>query len=949
MILVALALTVLTGFSGLVYEVTWQRYLAVLLGSHSEATAAVLAIFLGGLSVGYALFGAVTHRVVQGNPGAGRRRLLLLYGSVEAGIGLYALAFPWLFRGAQGVSLLVPLGSAGLGFGFDIVLAALLIGPPTVLMGGTIPILTQALSRDLTDATRLHAWVYAFNTAGAFAGAVAAGFVLIERLGLDGVLYAMGALNLVAGGTFLALQRLASGSATPARAASAAPSHFASYAVVALLAGFAMMAIQTVLNRIGGLAFGTSHFTFATIVGCFVLCIALGSFAVSALSRIPRTLIVGSQWVLVALLVLLYLVLPDATYWAHALRALFRDQDAGFLPFHLAVGLAWLAVLLLPVSLSGALLPLLFHHLRREVEDLGGVAGRLYSWNTVGSLLGALVGGYALLFWLDLHHVFRVALAALVLGASLLTVRVLRTSPGPVALLITVPVLVGLAALPEWSPQRLSAGLFRQRMPQALTFAGPEAFFAQPDESEILFYDDDPTSSVTVKEVPFGRGTTRAILTDGKPDGALVVDYVTMALAAVLPALFSEDPSRAFVIGWGTGVTAGELAALEECEEVLVAEISQGVLDAAPLFDHGNLEASRNPKIVPLRSDAYRALLRSPGEYGVIVSEPSNPWRVGVEMLYSREFLTAARDRLAPGGVYAQWLHLYEVDLETIEIVFATYASVFEQVSVWYTIGPDVLLLGFPSEPDLDPARLEARLGRPDFAAALKRLGLRSAAGLLAHELLPIGTLHAARVEAPLHALLRPILSHQAARAFFSGLPVDLPKLTRPASEAMGRQASLLRRYGLGEDGRLSETVLAEATLETCRRARALECATLLAYWEYNWPGSPLRARVLARARAEPNVSAHLAPDRLATLVALYEPGSQRPEGYRARLASARTATERYGRYYHHAAPFEREALRAAWDGCEAALGPDPPCRAGRRQAESALGPLGRRVAPAAR
>jgi hypothetical protein len=106
---------------------------------------------------------------------------------------------------------------------------------------------------------------------------------------------------------------------------------------------------------------------------------------------------------------------------------------------------------------------------------------------------------------------------------------------------------------------------------------------------------------------------------------------------------------------------------------------------------------------------------------------------------------------------------------------------------------------------------------------------------------------------------------------------------------------------------------------------------------------------VLARARAEPNVSAHLAPDRLATLVALYEPGSQRPEGYRARLASARTATERYGRYYHHAAPFEREALRAAWDGCEAALGPDPPCRAGRRQAESALGPLGRRVAPAAR
>ena len=58
--LAALLLTVLTGFSGLVYEVAWQKYLATLLGSHSEATAAVLAIFLGGLSAGYAMFGGLT-------------------------------------------------------------------------------------------------------------------------------------------------------------------------------------------------------------------------------------------------------------------------------------------------------------------------------------------------------------------------------------------------------------------------------------------------------------------------------------------------------------------------------------------------------------------------------------------------------------------------------------------------------------------------------------------------------------------------------------------------------------------------------------------------------------------------------------------------------------------------------------------------------------------------
>ena len=132
-------------------------------------------------------------------------RLLVVYGLVEAGIGIYVFLFPRLFRGVQALSLWVPHGSAGLGFVFDVALAAVLIGPPTVLMGGTIPILTQALARCLADATRFHAFVYAFNTAGAFVGALAAGFFLIPELGLVRVMYAMGAVNLGAGAIFLYL------------------------------------------------------------------------------------------------------------------------------------------------------------------------------------------------------------------------------------------------------------------------------------------------------------------------------------------------------------------------------------------------------------------------------------------------------------------------------------------------------------------------------------------------------------------------------------------------------------------------------------------------------------------------------------------------------------------------------------------------------------------------
>ena len=138
---VALLLTVLTGFSGLVYEVTWQKYLATLLGSHSEATAAVLGLFLGGLAIGYSLFGALTRRLVARaqRPGRGAP-LLLVYGAVESSASACSRSpFPGLFRAVQALSFLLPHANPGLGFALDVALSPLLVLPPAILMGGTIP------------------------------------------------------------------------------------------------------------------------------------------------------------------------------------------------------------------------------------------------------------------------------------------------------------------------------------------------------------------------------------------------------------------------------------------------------------------------------------------------------------------------------------------------------------------------------------------------------------------------------------------------------------------------------------------------------------------------------------------------------------------------------------------------------------------------------------------
>jgi predicted membrane-bound spermidine synthase len=911
----ALVLTALTGASGLVYQVAWQKYLAVLLGSHSEAICAVLGIFLGGLALGYALFGALARRLAAGPRGTAA--LLGAYGVVEAAIGLYAFAFPPLFRAAQAASLALPHEPALLSFGLDVALCALLLGPPTVLMGGTIPLLTQGLARSLEDATRFHALVYASNTAGAFAGALAAGFALVPALGLAGSLRAMGFVNLGAGLLFLLLARRAqpapaTGAAAPA--ASLPPAVFRSYALVALLAGFAMMTLQTTANRLGALALGASHATFAMVVAAFVLCIALGSGAVSLLPRIPRGLAALSQWLLVAWLLFAYPAVADLPFHTHLLRLALWQADPTL--FQAAV-FAWLlAVAVLPLGLSGALLPLLFHELRRAEADLGDTAGRLYAWNTLGSLLGALLGGYALLFWLDLHATWRLAALALAAGAALLSARTLPRGRALGAAGLAAAALAA-AALPPWPAERLTAGLFRSQLPATAFAQGPDAWFEASREpfgpaGPVRFHDDDPAATVSVFATRHGGRAGLSIATNGKSDGNTPGDDATMVLAALLPALFAERCERAFVIGWGTGITVGELAALATTREVVVAEISPAVMAAAPLFAARNRDPLASPKTRVLHSDAYRALLRSAGEFDVIVSEPSNPWTMGVEMLFSLEFLQAAKAKLAPGGVYAQWFHTYETDDATVELVLRTYRAAFGAVAVWRTRSTDLLLLGFADPgraPDL--AELEARFARADLRAQLGDLGLTSLPQLLAHEVLPLGVVHALELPGPLHTLLHPILSHTAAHAFYRRSSGALPAgLARAAAEAGARGAWLARwRAAHG----LSDAERSSVALEACALDLS-HCATLFAHWLYEAPQSPALAAALARARAHERVASALEPAHLARLASLF--GADATAGMAPSHALARDLARVYAKYYHHAAPFPAGSLHAAFERC---------------------------------
>jgi spermidine synthase len=202
-LLILTACVALSGAAGLVYEVVWSRYLGLLIGSSTVAHTVVLAVFMGGLALGNSVFGRFADRTA---------RPLFAYGLLELGIAGWAVVFVVGWPGASALYLSIgrALGpeSGGL-LWIKLALGVLLLLPPTVLMGGTIPLLSRfVVSRDDEIGARV-ALLYFLNTAGAVLGCAAAGFWWIESLGLPGTLWLAAAFNTVVGAVTLALSQSA--------------------------------------------------------------------------------------------------------------------------------------------------------------------------------------------------------------------------------------------------------------------------------------------------------------------------------------------------------------------------------------------------------------------------------------------------------------------------------------------------------------------------------------------------------------------------------------------------------------------------------------------------------------------------------------------------------------------------------------------------------------------
>gem|GEM_PF-1974472 len=772
----ALVLTFFTGFTALVYEVTWHFYLANLLGSQARSTSIILAAFLGGLAVGYNLFGKFSR---DRSP----RDLVMLCGVLEAGIGVWALIFPLLHLVFWKVQFVTLAGASNIVT--DLGVAVGLVGIPTVMMGASLPLLTQGLSLGVADAGPFHAKVYVVNTLGAFAGTACAGFLLVPWLGLSTTMLLMGLINCFVGAFFVVLSlRLsrqpvsALSEAAPAEEVSlrsvSAWKRVALLGGVACLAGFVSITFQTVLIRVVALSIGASVYAFSMVVSAFVLALALGAWIIAE-RRFCRISLVWNQVLIVLGLVAIYFIVPYLPYLGHVFRTLLTSQPPNFWIFYAVVFTSVCVLILIPVGAMGATLPLSFKALADRAEMLGQRVGLVYGANTLGCVVGAVIGGYLSLYYFNLDGVLRICITV---GAVLIAMTVWLSQPR--GKLFLYGLACAALALPHlfdsWPQMALGRGTFRMTSATEKTYSGFTAFYKEFMGTQwVEAYKDDPNSTIAVL---YSSGGSKSILVNGKSDGSTGGgDRVTTKLMAHLPALLQTSSSRlGAVIGFGTGITVGSLARYEELDRVDILEISTAVKEFAPRFDPFNAEASKNSKIRWQLGDAYRFLMGSNEKYAVIASEPSNPWVGGVERLYSKEFYELAKSKLAPGGIYAQWFHTYSISDPTLALVMNTFKASFPDVHV-FERGADMVLLG--SVEPLDKAAFKGtyeRFERKWIVDDLADIRFSSLQQLLNEEVwIPWGAIVG---KYPFHTLDKPKLSYWAGRDFFLEKTAEVRKLS---------------------------------------------------------------------------------------------------------------------------------------------------------------------------
>lgn len=700
MLSVFVAIFALSGFSGLIYESIWSHYLKLFLGHSSYAQVLVLAIFMGGMAIGSALAARFSNRLTN---------LILWYGIVEGIIGLFGLVFHSLFVAVQSAafeSIFPALEASWLVHTVKWTIGSLMILPQSILLGATFPLLTAGLLRRFPgNSGKTLATLYFINSFGAAIGVLTNAFVLIPSIGLPGAVLSAGLINIFLAFTVYFLskgdhypapkQTISSGAGVSVAAGSVNSYLLA----IAAFTGLASFMYEIGWIRMLTMVLGGSTHSFEIMLSAFILGLAIGGFWIrKKIDRFDNPLLVlGIIQLVMGAFAAMTIPLYNQTYelMGMVVEALSRS-DSGYLLYTIfSYGIS--LIIMLPATIcAGTTLPLAtFIMLKGKSGD--SAIGKIYAWNTVGSILGVVLAIQLVMPLMGLKWVIGLgALVDILLGLYIIfRVRISLQQHKPQLALVTISLVV-ILSLPF-------LGLDTQKMASGVYRYGRSAFSL----GDIVFHKDGKASTVAVRVV----GDKVALLNNGKPDAALNLktdtqkstakntgDEPTMVLAGTLPYVYRPDASAIANIGLGSGLTAHVLLHNEDLEYLDTVEIERAVYEAAELFRPRVENLYSDPRSRVIIEDAKTYFATSGQKYDAIVSEPSNPWVSGVSGLFSTEFYHEVKRYLKPNGVLVQWMQIYEISPELVATVYLALRENFTDIHLYQIAGSDLAIVASMGE-----------------------------------------------------------------------------------------------------------------------------------------------------------------------------------------------------------------------------------------------------------
>lgn len=812
-----LALFVVSGLAGLIYQSIWSHYLGLVLGHAAYAQTLVLAIFMGGMALGAWL---------ASRRSAGWRHLILAYAVIELVIGLIGLIFHPGFVAyvdfSQG-TVLPALGSPALAHGYQWITGALLMVPQSVLLGMTFPLLSAGYLRLVPGQPgQVLGGLYFTNSLGAALGALATAFILLPMLGMPGTMLTAGLLNIVVGIGAWAVWKMVpvdpvveEGAVTPEAepALAATPDDdLPRVGRIILVASFITGATSFIYEigwiRLLNQALGTTIHSFELMLAAFILGLAFGGYWVRQhAARIADAIRYAAYAQVLMGLAALFsvVVLARSFHWVGWLMNALSRNDAGYDLYSTGSAAVALAVMFPAAFFAGMTLPLFTTALLRKGGGEKQI-GRVYASNTLGAIVGVLLVVHVLVPLMGVR--MAIVLSALVdAGLGLYLLRYVsparRTVGYAVAGAATLVVTCLTMFLGKHDPEVLASGVFRN------------ARVRLHDSVQVPFFRDGKTATVSVAVSPNGVVN---IGTNGKSDASMAAkldqpatpDEITMVMAAALPLALHPRPEEIAVIGWGSGLTTHTLMGSSVPTRVDTIEIEKAMHDGARLFGERVERAYQDPRSHLHIDDARTYFAMGNRKFDVIISEPSNPWVSGVASLFTEEFYRFLRSHLKQDGMLVQWVQAYELNDELLATMVAALLKEFPDSDLYVTNTSDLLILahtGVRTAPNwqvLAESPLASELARVGLDApdefALRRLGgpdmlktYVSAAGVRPHsDFYPVVALNAPRSRFKVE---------QAASLFSvieSGLPVaELlgGRLEIPADEVTTNRHSRFSRF----------------------------------------------------------------------------------------------------------------------------------------------------------